>query len=878
VTQEFHLSITSLGSDRYLIRTEDAAAGVPVAEAQVDWPVEEWLQLAKPAMDDPVAGLLQGHLDLSNRTSGLQQLGTKLYNALFQDEAIRESWTRAKGIAQFAHEILRLRLGLKESRLQRLPWEVLQQGGQPITTRTNLTFTRYAANFLVEPTAKAQKLPDAGASIHVLLVIASPQDQDHLKLLQEVRQVQELLATENGKTSPIRIDVLEQPDRSQLAHQLEQGNYQVLHYAGHSDFGQNGGDLSLVNRQTGLTEKLSGDDLAGLLVNNHVALTVFNSCRSGHTAGDDADMDWRQQNLVQALLNRGVPSVVAMAERIPDEVAIAFTRLFYHNLREGFPIDLSLSRTRQGLIAGFGSDQHYWALPILYLQPDFDGYLTKRDRDADDQLDPDALSTNGAEPLGAEPLVRVPPPQAPPSEPPVAASVPEAADLPEQAVSLPVSETVTTTLLSQLDAAAATEVDDDELLVDYVQQLSKSSTALDETLMPAQADEVLMPEESERAGLEIYDQLPEVTASTQTPPREAAPVAQTVSARDVHAQTATPQQLYTPNRRTASTRRQSTKPLFLWGAIGLVGAIGVLGLSFAAMRWANNGGGIPPSVTTPSTPSPEPASPDPFTLIRRAEKAITQDREADAREDFELALTQALMGKAELAAVSDAIWPWVSETDSSDLLYVKGRIAWQEIAQIESDVQDFESGYEQRTFARQAREIWERTDDTFLKGRIARGFAAYAAGDWDAAIANWDAALQLYDEQRQRLPDPAGTTLADPAILHAYAGLVMAHTTLGNINPMALEEDDRLQNASSEEQAILNADAEKELSLAKEYFLRLQELDERERMAPSQLGLVNESPHTWDNWLWTADLLKDWQRDYRYWQIELDSTLPTDSE
>jgi len=136
VTQEFHLSITSLGSDRYLIRTEDAAAGVPVAEAQVDWPVEEWLQLAKPAMDDPVAGLLQGTVDLSDRASGLHQLGAKLYSALFQEESIRESWMRAQGIAQYAHEILRLRLGLKESRLQRLPWEVLQHGGQPITTRT----------------------------------------------------------------------------------------------------------------------------------------------------------------------------------------------------------------------------------------------------------------------------------------------------------------------------------------------------------------------------------------------------------------------------------------------------------------------------------------------------------------------------------------------------------------------------------------------------------------------------------------------------------------------------------------------------------------------------------------------------------------------
>lgn len=50
----------ALGDDRYLIRTEDMAAGVPVAEAQVQWSVDQWLKRSQPAMDDPILGLLQG--------------------------------------------------------------------------------------------------------------------------------------------------------------------------------------------------------------------------------------------------------------------------------------------------------------------------------------------------------------------------------------------------------------------------------------------------------------------------------------------------------------------------------------------------------------------------------------------------------------------------------------------------------------------------------------------------------------------------------------------------------------------------------------------------------------------------------------------------
>jgi len=885
VTQEFHLSITALGSDRYLVRTEDTAAGVPVAEAQVEWPVAAWLQLAQPAMDDPLVGLLQGKVNLSDRASGLHQLGQQLYQALFQDEAIRESWLRAQGIAQNRNEILRLRLGLKDSRLQRLPWEVLRHDQQPITTRGNQTFARYAANLLVGSASEVPALAAIDDSIQVLMVIASPQDQDHLKLLQEVRHIQDILAAPTDPPSPLRIDILEQPDRSQLAQKLEQGTYQVLHYAGHSDFGQNGGDLSLVNRQTGLTERLSGDDLAGLLVNNQVALTIFNSCRSGHTAGDDAEMDWRQQNLVQALVNRGVPSVIAMAERIPDEVAIAFTRLFYHNLRQGLPIDVSLSRTRQGLIASFGSDQHYWALPILYLHPEFDGYLTRRDRAAADQLNPDVLSAPEAPPTFEEPVS--PPPEPPeetaPPAPAIAASpvtvLPPEGDVetspppPE----IPIVTGATTTLLSQLNGSDFPEPDDDELLASYVQQLSQTA-ATDAPPLPADAAEVLVDEAGDRAGMAIYETLPEVPPPPATTNGTAMAAASSPAAptpgRPPSNAIAPPLQF--PPQASARTQSPPPKPLLVWFALGLVGIVGMMGLSLVALQWAGNRDPSPvvsaDDVTVAPAP-PQPASPAPATLIRQAEDAIKDGRYADAREDFTLAMNQALRGAATPSEVSDAIWPWVNDATQSDLLFIKGRIAWQEAKLISSDPPDFDSRFNQRTFIEQARNAWQQTDDTFIEGRIARGFAAYEQGDWNDAIANWEAALLLHDELRRRQPNPAANTPADPAILHAYAGLVMVHTRLGNMNLAGLEEDEGLRTASEQDQAILTAEADLERAIAQEYFLRLQELDELNWLDPQSVGIVANSPDGEFNWIWTLDLLEDWRRFYRYWDDETRSTV-----
>lgn len=391
VTQEFKLSVTPVGDDEYLVRTERVAPGVPLAEQQVRWPIDEWLALSAQLMNDPLVGVfgqkaLQATssagrgLSLSgqNAAPSLVALGQQLYSGLFQGN-LRDSWTCAQGIAQHRREVLQLRLGLKGRRLPRLPWEVLHAGDRPLATGTDVVFSRYQPGTSL---FKQTRILPSGGPLKILMAIASPGDRDSLQLQREVLHLQQELQNrtanplKNSPHSEIQLTILEQPDREQLTQALEQGHYQVLHYAGHSNLGSRGGELYLVSRRTGLTETLSGDDLAGLLVNNGIQMAVFNSCRGAY--GDPSDMadDSPERNLTEALVKRGIPAVLAMAESIPDDVALTLTRLFYRNLNQGYPVDLSLSRARAGLISAYGSHQLYWALPILYQHPDFDGYLT----------------------------------------------------------------------------------------------------------------------------------------------------------------------------------------------------------------------------------------------------------------------------------------------------------------------------------------------------------------------------------------------------------------------------------------------------------------------------------------------------------------------
>ncbi|MEO1520834.1 MAG: CHAT domain-containing protein [Cyanobacteria bacterium J06633_2] len=437
MTQEFHISITPIRSDEYLVRTEEVAPGVPLAEEQYVWPASDWLAQARTLMNDPIVGLLQGdrlsafggkeqtRQDDADASTTLTTLGQQLYRHLFQGR-LRDSWMTAQGIAQHRGEALRLRLGLKGTTLPGIPWEVLNSGisdsfhssTQHLATGVNILFSRYLADTGVGHALGYQAIPKPQKTIKILMAIAAPTDQQQLKLNQEAQHLQEelrlkanVLKAGGAHLLPdIRVTILEQPGREELAQALEQGQYNIFHYAGHSELGEGGGKIYLVNRQTGLSETLNGNDLAGLLLNNDIQMAVFNSCRGAHTATVVSDPSRQAGTLTDALVNRGIPAVLAMAEQIPDDVALSLTRLFYRNLKQGYPIDLSLSRSRQGLLSAYSSDQLYWALPILYLNSEFDGYLTAGDRSLDNPAD----SLIRLPHLHSSPLADLKPPPPPP--------------------------------------------------------------------------------------------------------------------------------------------------------------------------------------------------------------------------------------------------------------------------------------------------------------------------------------------------------------------------------------------------------------------------------------------------------------------------------
>lgn len=792
VIQEFEISITAVGGEQYLVRTETVANGVQLAEQKVRWPVTDWLEKTQALMHDPLLGLLKGQPRhaLPTRTdkdgrrpavaetdaATLVHLGQALHDELFKGQ-LHDSWVTAQGVAQNRQDLLRLRIGMKDSRLQQLPWEALHAGTRPLATGTDVIFSRYILDRRQGHSAQS-KPSESGQLLRILMVIASPDDQAQLELKQEVYHLQSELhpeGTDPGSTldSPlldVQLKILEQPGRAELTQELDRGNYQVLHYAGHSNLGNAGGDLYLVSRQTGLTERLSGEDLAGLLVNNGIKLAVFNSCRGGYSASTESG--WQARNLAQALVNRGVPAVIAMTERIPDHVAITFTQLLYRNLKKGQSIDLSLNRTRQGLISAYGSHQFYWALPTLYMQPSFDGYLVKALGFSENLRTLDFANDPFGGMFSQPGLVNVDL-SAPRRSQPFAERAVETRE-PVNSINLEIANSVVKEPSASVESVAseAPEASDGE------------RRSLDVTETPAI----------------FYGEAPATLPQTGQPQTDQ-PLA------NAHSNAAAkPKEILVGER---LSRSHTLHPKF-WTASGIAAAALVAVLGVMAVGWWQRDR-TPPAISAAS-PALSEAS-----LPAQIEVAFEQNNL-----DVAAAATKTLINKGDFS-VAIAALKTATPRQQQDVIvsFLRGCAQWGLAKQGSSDYSPDD-----------ARRSWMAALDSesdWMEITMALGFAQYAVGEKQEALAAWQQAIKLEKRQSDAGNIYFSQQPASEYVLNAYAGVAMVSLSLAKIEANAAERNRLLDQATAAYLKVIDQ-ASSEFSA-------------------NELG---------KNWLWIGSAIADW--------------------
>ena len=290
--------------------------------------------------------------------AALETAGGELFRTVFQGEllkAFQGCLAKSRGGPG-----LRIRLRLNDvPHLAGLPWEYLYDAGGhgflALSARTPviryLEMSEGIDTLLVEP------------PLRVLAVISTP--RGFRELAEADAEWRRLCAVLEPlrRDGLIEVERLARPTPTALEARLRTGRpVHVLHFVGHGGFSDLRGEGVLVfEDEQGDGLPVSGPGLAYLFQDHpSLRLAVLNACNGARSADDNAFA-----GTAQALVQHGVPAVIAMQSEVMDETACSFAERFYRALAAGLPVDACVGEVRRALAAERNPE---WGTPALYLR------------------------------------------------------------------------------------------------------------------------------------------------------------------------------------------------------------------------------------------------------------------------------------------------------------------------------------------------------------------------------------------------------------------------------------------------------------------------------------------------------------------------------
>ncbi|MEJ2555785.1 MAG: CHAT domain-containing protein [Anaerolineae bacterium] len=329
-----------------------------------------------PMSDQELEAAMGSMQALATDEAMLTDFGVRVFSSLFHGDVLSR-YAESVGITR-ERKGLRIRLRVVPPELAALPWELLYdpEKHEFLGLSKRALITRYL-HVARPPSPLRTELP-----LRILIVIASPQGMPRLDSESEVARIEKALAVPL-EHNLVQFDVLRKSTARALRDALL-NPFHILHFIGHGDFHEGIGHLVFEDRW-GDTDLVNGHTLGTLLKNTSVRLVVLNACQSAQNIQTVRVFT----GVGPALVEAGIPAVVAMQFAIGDDSALVFTEDFYEMLSRYLPVDECISHACEGLMLNAGVGSVDWATPILFLRaPDGVIFIPEGvDRDEDDTFE-----------------------------------------------------------------------------------------------------------------------------------------------------------------------------------------------------------------------------------------------------------------------------------------------------------------------------------------------------------------------------------------------------------------------------------------------------------------------------------------------------------
>jgi CHAT domain len=176
----------------------------------------------------------------------------------------------------------------------------------------------------------------------------------------------------------VEIDVLARATPATLhetivSHALEQRPYDVAHFIGHGEFDREANEGRLIfDAGDGAQQPVGVQTLREILCGRGLQLVFLNAC---DTARDPSRK--LNRGVAQALVQGGLPAVVANQYKVLDPSAVAFAQHFYWALAQGASLGEAAREARIAVNYSLEGEVIDWAVPVLYARDPDQRFCTR---------------------------------------------------------------------------------------------------------------------------------------------------------------------------------------------------------------------------------------------------------------------------------------------------------------------------------------------------------------------------------------------------------------------------------------------------------------------------------------------------------------------
>ena len=326
--------------------------------------------------------------DYTNRVRGslpgsaeMMAFGGDLFQTLFQGE-VRRLYDEAR--SRQRQRKLDIVLTSMIPWIGEKPWEfAYDRTRESFLATEDVHFIRNVLTAIPADPLKADATP-----LRILVASAQPIGFGHLSIDEEVQVIR------RGFESLIEaglvvIETLPRATPEGIHAQLQTGNYDVVHFIGHGVFDEPRQEGYLVFQDArGGEFRLGRRSVRELFCGRGLSLVFLNACQTGQ--GGSADFN---KGVAQALVQHGLPALVANQYSVLDSSATSFAQHFYWSLAQGQSIGAAAREARIAVNYSLTGELIDWAVPVVYAR-DPNAALCARRGDASTM--PDARVRRGS--------------------------------------------------------------------------------------------------------------------------------------------------------------------------------------------------------------------------------------------------------------------------------------------------------------------------------------------------------------------------------------------------------------------------------------------------------------------------------------------------